>query len=93
MSKSFSLKYILLSFRFSLPLAARFRALFVLRNIKDNQSVSWIGKAFSDPSALLKHELAYCLGQMQNKSAIPVLSEVLEDVKQGRLCVCFQLHC
>jgi deoxyhypusine monooxygenase len=66
----------------SLPLAARFRALFILRNLKDDKSVQWIGKAFSDSSALLKHELAYCLGQMQNKSAIPVLSEVLKDVKQ-----------
>jgi len=66
----------------SLPLAARFRALFVLRNLKDDRSVEWIGKAFVDPSALLKHELAYCLGQMQNPSAIPKLIEVLEDKKQ-----------
>uniref|UniRef100_A0A7E4USI2 Deoxyhypusine hydroxylase n=1 Tax=Panagrellus redivivus TaxID=6233 RepID=A0A7E4USI2_PANRE len=65
-----------------LPLAARFRALFVLRNVKDDKSVQWIGKAFSDPSALLKHELAYCLGQMQNSTAIPVLNEVLADTKQ-----------
>ncbi|KAE9552882.1 hypothetical protein FO519_003909 [Halicephalobus sp. NKZ332] len=66
----------------SLPLAARFRALFVLRNLKDDRSVEWIGKAFIDSSALLKHELAYCLGQMQNPAAIPKLIEVLEDKKQ-----------
>uniref|UniRef100_A0AC34Q575 Deoxyhypusine hydroxylase n=1 Tax=Panagrolaimus sp. JU765 TaxID=591449 RepID=A0AC34Q575_9BILA len=66
----------------SLSLAKRFRALFVLRNLKDDRSVEWIGKAFEDPSALLKHELAYCLGQMQNPTAIPKLIEVLEDTRQ-----------
>jgi deoxyhypusine monooxygenase len=33
--------------------------------------------AFDDPSALLKHELAYCLGQMKRTSALPVLESVL----------------
>ena len=61
----------------SLPL--RFRALFALRNIKTDRAVEIIGKAFSDPSALLKHELAYVLGQMRNVSAIPVLNAVLAD--------------
>ncbi|CAJ0953234.1 unnamed protein product, partial [Mesorhabditis belari] len=53
------------------PLAKRFQALFFLRNIRCDRSVSWISKGFSDPSALLKHELAYCLGQMENKAAVP----------------------
>lgn len=64
------------------PLAARFRALFILRNIGCDLSVEWIGKCFGDSSALLKHELAYCLGQTGNKSAIPLLSSVLEDENQ-----------
>jgi deoxyhypusine monooxygenase len=34
---------------------------------------------FSDPSALLKHELAYCLGQMKKTSALPALETVLRD--------------
>ncbi|CAK5009318.1 unnamed protein product [Meloidogyne enterolobii] len=63
-------------------LAARFRALFLLRNAKDDQSVELICKCFSDPSVLLKHELAYCLGQMQNQTAIPFLIKVLEDESQ-----------
>ncbi|KAH7727346.1 hypothetical protein AAVH_05006 [Aphelenchoides avenae] len=63
-------------------LAQRFRALFALRNVKDDKSVEWIGKCLDDPSALLKHELAYCLGQMQNPSAIPTLIKTLEDVNQ-----------
>ena len=31
--------------------------------------------ALADESVLLKHECAYCLGQMQDKHAIPVLVE------------------
>ena len=55
---------------FRQTLAARFRALFLLRSAKDNLSVEWISKCFIDTSELLKHELAYCLGQMQNPTAI-----------------------
>ncbi|XP_010077742.1 PREDICTED: deoxyhypusine hydroxylase, partial [Pterocles gutturalis] len=39
-------------------------------------------RAFGDGSALLKHELAYCLGQMQDEAAIPVLIRVLGDTTQ-----------
>lgn len=39
-------------------------------------------KAFSDKSALLKHELAYVLGQIRNPIAIPILNGVLSDLKQ-----------
>jgi deoxyhypusine monooxygenase len=34
---------------------------------------------FQDPSALLKHELAYCLGQMKNTAALPTLGSVLAN--------------
>lgn len=34
---------------------------------------------FSDQSALLKHELAYVLGQMKNTKALPTLESVLRD--------------
>ncbi|NXK22930.1 DOHH hydroxylase, partial [Arenaria interpres] len=64
------------------PLPARFRALFTLRNLGGQAAVEWIGRAFGDGSALLKHELAYCLGQMQDEAAIPVLIQVLEDTSQ-----------
>lgn len=63
------------------PLKERFRALFTLRNIGGPIAIDCISKCFGDPSALLKHELAYCLGQMQDKRAIDVLINVLEDVK------------
>ncbi|NXE84426.1 DOHH hydroxylase, partial [Cochlearius cochlearius] len=64
------------------PLPARFRALFTLRNLGGQAAVGWISRAFGDGSALLKHELAYCLGQMQDEAAIPVLIRVLEDTGQ-----------
>lgn len=63
-------------------LARRFRALFTLRNIGGEEAISWISKAFVDESALLKHELAYCLGQMQDARAIPTLTAVLKDREQ-----------
>ncbi|XP_040273686.1 deoxyhypusine hydroxylase [Bufo bufo] len=66
----------------SLPLPARFRALFTLRNLGGHEAVEWIGRGFVDKSALLKHELAYCLGQMGDRSALPVLSAVLMDGSQ-----------
>lgn len=66
----------------SRPLKERFRALFTLRNIGGETAIKCIEKCFSDSSALLKHELAYCLGQMQDKNANPVLVKILQDIKQ-----------
>jgi deoxyhypusine monooxygenase len=64
------------------PLKERFRALFTLRNIGGPVAIHCIQQCFSDPSALLKHELAYCLGQMQDTKAIPVLKRILSDKNQ-----------
>lgn len=63
-------------------LKARFRALFTLRNLGGPAAIEWISQAFEDDSALLKHELAYCLGQMQDERAIPVLIDVLQNTCQ-----------
>lgn len=64
------------------PLPSRFRALFTLRNLGGPTAIEWISRAFEDNSALLKHELAYCLGQMQDERAIPILVSVLKDTHQ-----------
>ncbi|XP_029398222.1 deoxyhypusine hydroxylase [Mus pahari] len=64
------------------PLQARFRALFTLRGLGGPDAISWISRGFEDSSALLKHELAYCLGQMRDARAIPVLVDVLKDTSQ-----------
>lgn len=64
------------------PLKDRFRALFTLKNLGGTDAIDNIGACFDDESALLKHELAYCLGQMQDAYAIPILVSVLEDKNQ-----------
>ena len=64
------------------PLKERFRALFTLKNLGGAEAIKAISQCFGDDSALLKHELAYCLGQMQDPEAIPYLVKVLEDVNQ-----------
>lgn len=61
------------------PLSKRFRALFMLRNVGGDEAVCEITRCFVDESDLLNHELAYCLGQMRNKTAIPKLSELLAN--------------
>jgi len=67
------------------PLHERFRALFTLRNLNGPKAVEAISKCFQDPSALLRHELAYVLGQMQEPSAIPTLSRVLETTSENSM--------
>ena len=57
----------------------RMRALFALRNIGGTNAVDALAAAFDSESALLKHEIAYVLGQMQNNHAVPTLIERLED--------------
>lgn len=68
------------------PLDARFRALFTLKGLapSDTQKViNIIDKAFdNNDSALLKHELAYVLGQIQDERAITCLERVLRDPKE-----------
>ncbi|XP_026317532.1 deoxyhypusine hydroxylase [Hyposmocoma kahamanoa] len=66
----------------SRPMKERFRALFTLRNLGGEIAIQCISECFTDESVLLKHELAYCLGQMQDKKAIPILRNVLQDEKQ-----------
>ncbi|KAN0096310.1 putative Deoxyhypusine hydroxylase [Hyaloscypha variabilis] len=73
----------------SSPLALRFRALFSLKHLACQASlpaIHAIAAAFRSPSALLKHELAYCLGQTKNLAAVPYLRTVLEDVEEDAMC-------
>lgn len=75
----------LLDFSGKSSLARRFRALFALRNIPTDESVELIARAFQDKSALLKHEVAYVLGQMGLPSAIPFLAQVLCNVSEHEM--------
>lgn len=44
-----------------------------------------IDTALSDDSALLKHELTYCLGQIGNPRANAILAKVLEDPNEDEM--------
>ena len=57
----------------------RMRALFTLRNIGGPEAIDALAASFSSASALLKHEVAYVLGQMQDSYAIDSLIERLDD--------------
>lgn len=78
----------------SSPLARRFRALFSLKHYAALQpptkqsvpAIQAIAAAFDSPSALLKHELAYCLGQSRNLESVPYLRRVLEDNDEDAMC-------
>lgn len=62
-----------------LPMFQRMRAVFSLRNIGGEAAVDALAQAFQDPSALLRHEIAYVMGQMGDAHALPVLTERLAD--------------
>ncbi|OHE92848.1 deoxyhypusine hydroxylase [Colletotrichum orchidophilum] len=75
------------------PLPIRFRALFSLKHVACNSkgadseaAIEAIAAGFTSPSALLKHELAYCLGQTANLAAVPHLRIVLSDLKEDPMC-------
>lgn len=61
----------------SQPMFQRMRAVFSLRNRGGAEAVEALAAAFADPSALLRHELAYVLGQMGDPHAVPFLTAVL----------------
>uniref|UniRef100_A0A7N0UIH8 Deoxyhypusine hydroxylase n=1 Tax=Kalanchoe fedtschenkoi TaxID=63787 RepID=A0A7N0UIH8_KALFE len=60
----------------------RYSALFALRNQGTREAVSAIIDSLAARSALLRHEVAYVLGQLQNKSASDALIDVLKDANE-----------
>ena len=72
------------SLRFSLidedtRMFERMRSLFRLRDIGGASAAMMICEAFASSSALLRHEAAYVLGQMQRPEAVDVLMAILDD--------------
>lgn len=77
----------------STPLAVRFRALFSLKHLATHSeekhvlaAIDAIAAALASPSALLKHELAYCLGQSGNLAAAAPLCKVLGNLDEDPMC-------
>lgn len=76
------------------PLARRFRALFSLKHLaclqppteKTLPAIQAIAAAFASRSALLKHELAYCLGQTRNHDSVSYLQQVVKNVEEDAMC-------
>jgi deoxyhypusine monooxygenase len=60
----------------------RMRVVFKFRNIRNVKSCLALCDAFTSKSALLRHELAYVLGQMQMNEAIPTLIDRLSDIDE-----------
>ncbi|HUR64037.1 MAG TPA: HEAT repeat domain-containing protein [Candidatus Thermoplasmatota archaeon] len=61
----------------ALPMFQRMRCVFTLRNLGGPEAVDALAACFADPSALLRHEVAYVMGQMQDPHAIPALTRQL----------------
>ncbi len=61
------------------PMFQRMRTVFSFRNHGSDEACLALCGAFVTSSALLRHELAYVLGQMQNSVALPTLIERLSD--------------
>jgi deoxyhypusine monooxygenase len=63
--------------------SCRMRGIFALKGLGGPRAVETLGAAMRrDPSVLVKHEAAYCLGQMRDVSALPVLEEALQDEEE-----------
>lgn len=63
----------------------RFRALFTLRGIATREAIEEISRCFTDSSVLLKHECAYCLGQVGDTGALSVLMDVLGNLQEDAM--------
>jgi len=63
------------------PISSRMRACFYLRTEGTDQAAKVLAKVVQmrGESVLLRHEAAYCLGQMKREVIIPELVEVLQD--------------
>jgi deoxyhypusine monooxygenase len=60
----------------------RYSALFALRNKGGKEAVNVLTEVFKARSALIKHEVAYVLGQMMDKHGTENLLKVLRDSKE-----------
>mmetsp|Transcript_45890 Transcript_45890/g.115066 ORF Transcript_45890/g.115066 Transcript_45890/m.115066 type:complete len:315 (+) Transcript_45890:89-1033(+) len=63
----------------SQPLAKRMRVVCSLRAVSGQGTVDALAACLDDESALLRHEVAYALGQKEEASAVPVLIKTLRE--------------
>ncbi|KAI4291253.1 deoxyhypusine monooxygenase [Pancytospora philotis] len=60
-------------------LVEKYQAIFYLRDLNTREAVDVLAAGFNDPSDLLRHEIAYVFGQMENEHSVDALVEVLEN--------------
>lgn len=60
----------------------KYKAIFYFRDLNTKEAVDALAKGFDDPSDLLRHEVAYVFGQMENEHSIDALKKVLDDVNE-----------
>lgn len=63
----------------------RYRAMFSLRNIGSKEAIEALGAALKCGSALFRHEIAFVLGQLQDKNGVPFLRDSLEDCEENEM--------
>lgn len=73
----------------TLPLFARYRAMFALRDLASPPSlptaipaVHALATGLADPSALFRHEIAFVFGQLSHPASIPALVKCLSNTKE-----------
>jgi len=70
----------------NIPVAQRMRMLWYLRAMDDKErAITVLSSGLKSESVLLKHELAYVMGQLKDKRAIPILNQVLGDVQEDSM--------
>lgn len=68
------------------PVSKRMRAIFGLKAIPKEESRKALEASLkTDPSILIRHEVAYVLGQMQSQASIPALQETLCNLSEDAM--------
>jgi deoxyhypusine monooxygenase len=69
------------------PIQDRYQAMFSLRNRGGSEAVHWLCRALLEDttSALLRHEVAYVLGQVQHPESVDALEESLRRTHEHKM--------
>lgn len=63
----------------------KYKALFYFRDLNSSEAIKVLAEGFRGTSDLLRHEIAYVLGQMENPLAVDILIKVLEDEEEAEI--------
>jgi deoxyhypusine monooxygenase len=70
----------------SLSLFERYRAMFALRDIGNEEAVLALAEGLNDKSALFRHEIGYVFGQLQHPAAVTALTESVRSIFFSFFC-------